>query len=70
MEQSGRNQWQPVAHAPGRRPRNQAKSVAVSCDRLPKGAHGKGAPPPRREGVASLAPQEAPSPANPKAHGT
>jgi hypothetical protein len=41
MEQSGRNQWQPVANALPENPRKQAKTVAVGCSRLPIGAHGK-----------------------------
>jgi hypothetical protein len=41
MEQSGRNPWQPVANATPRKRLEQAKAVAVGCDRLPIGAHGK-----------------------------
>jgi hypothetical protein len=51
MEQSGRNPWQPVANAVKRYRRNQAKTVAVGCDRLPIGAHGK-------EGVDGSSPSE------------
>ena len=51
MEQSGRNPWQPVANAVKRNRRNQAKTVAVGCDRLPIGAHGK-------EGVDGSSPSE------------
>ena len=48
MEQSGRNRWQTG------RPRkrlNEAKSVAVGCDRLPSEVHGK-------EGVDGSSPSE------------
>jgi len=42
MEPSGRNQWQPVANAPSlKTAEKQAKTVAVACDQLPFGAHGK-----------------------------
>jgi hypothetical protein len=51
MEPGGRNQWQPVA-ARARKPRNQAKTVAVDCDRLPETFHGK-------EGVDRSSPSEA-----------
>ncbi len=41
MEPSGRNRWQPVANGKPRKWLNQAKTVAVGCDGLPIGAHGK-----------------------------
>ena len=69
------NLWQ-IAQA--RKPGNQAKTVAVDCDRLRVGAHGKqgvcrglppvaGGPLPEKEEVDLL---KTPSPANPKAHRT
>ena len=42
MEQSGRNRWQPVANGIAPKRLEQAKTVAMGCDRLPIGAHGKG----------------------------
>jgi hypothetical protein len=51
MEPSGRNQWQPVANAPSLKAQKQAKTVAVGCDQLPFGAHGK-------EGVDGSSPSE------------
>jgi hypothetical protein len=60
MEQSGRNRWQPVANATASKTARIGKSVAVGCDRLPDGAHGKdgvagsipaGAPPARETGL-------------------
>ena len=51
MEPSGRNRWQPVTNAPASDPRKQAKSVAVGCNRLPLGSHGK-------EGVDGSSPSE------------
>ena len=65
MEPSGRNPWQPVAIAKARNGGSKPKTVAVGCDRLREKAHGKGALPLRKGGVAS--PQEVPSLANPKA---
>jgi hypothetical protein len=48
-----------------------SKTVAIGCDQLPIGAHGKGAPPSKNSrGVAPEAREKAPSPANPKAHRT
>src|SRR5829696_7559841 len=44
---TGGNWWQ--IERPRKRPK-QAKIVAMGCDQLPKGAHGKGAPPPRKGG--------------------
>src|SRR6266568_450298 len=72
---TGGNQWQ---MARPRRPLEQAKTVAVGCDRLPESFHGKqgvcrglppvaGGPLPAREEVDLL---KTPSPANPKAHRT
>src|SRR6266536_5068613 len=68
MEPSGRNQWQPLANGKAPKTARTSQTVATGCDRLPFGAHRKRPPLPRRGGVAILAPQEAPSPANPKAH--
>jgi hypothetical protein len=51
MEPSGRNRWQPVANAAAAKTPNQAKTVAVGCDRLPMAAHGK-------EGVDGSSPSE------------
>ncbi len=51
MEPSGRNRWQPVANGKPRKWLNQAKTVAVGCDGLPIGAHGK-------EGVDGSSPSE------------
>ena len=45
---TGGNRWQ-IRHR--RKPRNQAKTVAVGCDRLPRRAHGK-------EGVDGSSPSE------------
>jgi hypothetical protein len=42
MEPRGCNRWQPVANAPAEERPEQAETVAVGCDRLRKGAHGKG----------------------------
>jgi hypothetical protein len=63
--------WSPVVATGGNPPqiaqarkgRNQAKTVAVGCHQLPEKFQ-------EREGVASLAPQQAPSPPNPKARRT
>ena len=41
MEPSGRNRWQPVANATAAKRLKQAKTVAVGCDRLRPGPHGK-----------------------------
>jgi hypothetical protein len=41
MEPRGCNPWQPVANDRGANGYKQAKTVAVGCDWLPKGAHGK-----------------------------
>jgi hypothetical protein len=41
MEPSGRNQWQPVANGPVAEGPESGKTVAVGCDRLPPGPHGK-----------------------------
>jgi len=59
MEQSGRNQSQPVASGTARGRLKQAKTVAAGCDQLPIGAHGK-------EGVDGSSPSEgfAKAPAN------
>jgi hypothetical protein len=51
MEPRGCNRWQPLANPPPQEPRKQAKAVAVGCDRLPGGAHGK-------EGVSGSSPEE------------
>jgi hypothetical protein len=51
MEPRGCNRWQPLANPPPQEPRKQAKAVAVGCDRLPGGAHGK-------EGVDGSSPSE------------
>ena len=51
MEPSGRNPWQPVANGGTRKRLKQAKTVAVGCDQLPIGAHGK-------EGVDGSSPSE------------
>ncbi len=51
MEPSGRNQWQSVANGNARKRLNQAETVAVGCDQLPIGAHGK-------EGVDGSSPSE------------
>jgi hypothetical protein len=60
MEQSGRNRWQPVANPTASKTAQEAETVAVGCDRLPPGPHGKGALPREREGVALLAPRSEP----------
>jgi hypothetical protein len=65
MEPSGRNRWQPVANATAPKRLNEAKTVAVGCDRLPEWFHGKqgvsrglppvaGGPLPVKEGVDVL----------------
>jgi hypothetical protein len=41
MEPRGCNRWQPVANGIGADAPEQAKTVAVGCDRLPHGSHGK-----------------------------
>ena len=41
MEQSGRNQSQPVARGTARKRLAEAKILAVGCDRLPPGPYGK-----------------------------
>jgi hypothetical protein len=69
MEPSGRNWSLPVANGTTAKPAQTGETVAVGCDQLPKSFHGKGALPLRKGGVASLAPQEARSPANPKPTG-
>ena len=51
MEPSGGNQWQPVANGPSRKPRKQAKTVAVGCDQSPPNLDGK-------EGVDGSSPSE------------
>ena len=51
MEQSGRNWWQPVAMEKPKKGLKEAKTVAMGCDRLPFGAHGK-------EGVDGSSPSE------------
>ena len=51
MEQSGRNWWQPVAMEKPKKRLKEAKTVAMGCDRLPFGAHGK-------EGVDGSSPSE------------
>src|SRR6266496_2544992 len=80
--------WSPVVATGGKRwqvrwaetGREQAETVAVGCDQLPSGPHGKqgvcrglppvaGGPLPAKEEVDLLAPQT-PSPANPKAQRT
>jgi hypothetical protein len=59
---------------PPPKPRKQAETVAVGCDQLPKGAHGKGRVYTTslfvKEGVTFLAPRGETSPANPKARRT
>jgi hypothetical protein len=74
--------WSPVVATGGNRsqigtarnPRKQAETVAVGCDQLPKGAHGKGRVDATslfaKEGVTFLAPQRESSPGNPKARRT
>jgi hypothetical protein len=75
MEPRGCNGWQPVANRRPQKPQKQAKTVAVGCDRLPFGAHGKqgvcrglppvaGGPLLAREEVDLL---KTSSPANPRA---
>jgi hypothetical protein len=51
MEPSGRNPWQPVANRKGVKPRRQAKTVDVDCDRLREEAHGE-------EGVDGSSPSD------------
>ena len=51
MEPRGRDQWQPSQIAQAQKPRNQAKTVAADCDRLPETFHGK-------EGVDGSSPSE------------
>jgi hypothetical protein len=41
MEQSGRNQWQLVANGAHQERLKPPQTVAVGCDQLPIGAHGK-----------------------------
>ena len=41
MEPSGRNPWQPVATGGNAKTARTGKTVAVGCDQLPIGAHGK-----------------------------
>jgi hypothetical protein len=57
---TGGNQWQ-IDRRESRK--KQAKTVAVGCDQLPSGAHGKGRVDATslfaKEGVALLAPREA-----------
>ena len=51
MEPRGCNRWQSAANRSGARTEKQAKTVAVRCDRLPSGVHGK-------EGVDGSSPSE------------
>ena len=51
MEQRGRNQWQPLANGKAEETAQIGETVAVGCDRLPIGAHGK-------EGVDGSSPSE------------
>ena len=51
MEPSGRKRWQSLATQRLRDRRRQAETVAVGCDQLPIGAHGK-------EGVDGSSPSE------------
>jgi len=51
MEPRGCNWWQPVANRPTVEMAQASKTVAVGCDRLPFGAHGK-------EGVSGSSPEE------------
>jgi hypothetical protein len=69
MEPRGGNRWRSAANRLGAKAGKKAETVATGCHQLRRKFHGKGALQ-EREGVASLAPQEAPSPANPKAHRT
>ncbi len=59
MEPRGRNRWQPLVKRPCPKPQQQAKTVAVGCDQLPRAAHDK-------EGVDGSSPSEGlhASPAN------
>jgi hypothetical protein len=41
MEPRGRNRWQPVPIGSVEKALKQPKTVAMGCDRLPKGAHGR-----------------------------
>ena len=41
MEPRGRNRWQRIANPTASDTAETAKSVAVGCDRLPQGPHGK-----------------------------
>jgi hypothetical protein len=52
MEPRGRNRWQPLENGPCPKPQQQAKTVAVGCDQLPRAAHGK-------EGVSGSSPKRA-----------
>jgi len=51
MEPRGCNRWQAVANAVSAKRGRQAKTVAMGCDRLPRGVHGK-------EGVSGSSPEE------------
>jgi hypothetical protein len=51
MEPSRRNQWQSAANRPAAETAEQAKSVAVGCDWLPRASNGK-------EGVDGSSPSE------------
>ena len=51
MEPRGCNRWQAVANAVSAKRGRQAKTVAMGCDRLPRGVHGK-------EGVDGSSPSE------------
>jgi hypothetical protein len=42
MEPRGCNLWQPVANQRPQKPQKQAKTIAMRCDQLLFGAHGKG----------------------------
>ena len=51
MEPRGCNRWQRTANGTAAQTAEQAKTVAVGCDRLPSAAHGK-------EGVDDSSPSE------------
>ena len=51
MEPRGCNRWQPIANPPRSETAETRATVAVGCDQLRKGAHGK-------EGVSGSSPEE------------